>query len=819
MNNRLYVGADVSMNGNVQIRGNIISDVSMSNRLYVGADVSMNGNVQIRGNIIGDVSMNNRLYVGADTMVSNQLNIGGNLRAMNNLYTVGDASLNSRLFVGTDTTMNGNLIVKGYVSGAPSSTPTVFSLNTDPSLNNYYTFDVSYQSGNFIANTSTGSPVYDASLVNGATISSAAGTYIVGNGAVYLNKTLSQHVSLPTITLGPNGFTLATWFKSNASGQWCRIVVLSSGPGINETYLAIDTSGNLAYSSQNGAVVIYTLLYVNDNNWRHVAVSVTSSGVASIYINGIVYNSPYVGAGYPPNIATARTMNYVGKSPYAPPAGIDGYYNGYVDDVRIYNRPLSGSEINQIYNYTGISSNSLVVASDVFLNSRLYVGADVSMNGNLQIRGNIISDVSMNNRLVVVSDVSFNRRLQVAGDVSMNGNVQIGGNLIIGASTIPQSAIIGGVGSSNFTTDVSMTNRLFVGSDVSMNKRLQVAGDVSMNGNVQIRGNIIGDVSMNNRLYIGGGSTLSALSASGTPLVVQSLGATVANFIGGTGYDYQLYYYNNGSTYFGTDGGSFAGQYRYFQNNTQDKMRFYQGTAGALSLQPVAGNVGIGQTAPAYNLDVSGTGRFTGDLSLNQRLYVKNDVSMNGNVQIGGSLIIGASTIPASAIIGGGGGGSNFTTDISGQARLYIASDTSLNGNLQMGKNVAIGTTISTYALDVSGPVRSNNQFTGTAFSATSDYRIKASPISLLDPSINKLFTVNDLNPVYYYNTIAKKPDVGFIAHEMQEYLPLLVNGVKDGDEYQSVNYLGLTTILVKEIQELKKRVAELESQIGNRNM
>jgi hypothetical protein len=70
---------------------------------------------------------------------------------------------------------------------------------------------------------------------------------------------------------------------------------------------------------------------------------------------------------------------------------------------------------------------------------------------------------------------------------------------------------------------------------------------------------------------------------------------------------------------------------------------------------------------------------------------------------------------------------------------------------------------------------------------------------------------VNPLRPVNYYNNKISKLDIGFIAHEVQEYYPFLVNGVKDGEETQSLNYNGLVGILVKEIQELKKRVKQLE--------
>ena len=92
------------------------------------------------------------------------------------------------------------------------------------------------------------------------------------------------------------------------------------------------------------------------------------------------------------------------------------------------------------------------------------------------------------------------------------------------------------------------------------------------------------------------------------------------------------------------------------------------------------------------------------------------------------------------------------------------------------------------------------------AFINTSDYRIKEKVTSLSNE-----YNVDNLNPVEYYNTITNKKDIGFLAHEVQEHFPFLVNGNKDDDNYQSLNYISLIPLLVKEIHDLKKRIKILE--------
>jgi hypothetical protein len=111
----------------------------------------------------------------------------------------------------------------------------------------------------------------------------------------------------------------------------------------------------------------------------------------------------------------------------------------------------------------------------------------------------------------------------------------------------------------------------------------------------------------------------------------------------------------------------------------------------------------------------------------------------------------------------------------------------------------------STTSLTVNG----NIVATGTITSG-SDYRIKQN-IKLINLEEHN---IDDLNPSYYYNTIARYHEFGFIAHEVQEVFPFLVRGNKNDTQTQSLNYNGFIALLTREIQELKKDVKELKEQI-----
>jgi hypothetical protein len=126
------------------------------------------------------------------------------------------------------------------------------------------------------------------------------------------------------------------------------------------------------------------------------------------------------------------------------------------------------------------------------------------------------------------------------------------------------------------------------------------------------------------------------------------------------------------------------------------------------------------------------------------------------------------------------------------------------------GQNVGINTRDPIYNLDVTGTARITGNVTAGSYSNTSDYRIKENVVDLKETD----YTVDQLRPVHYFNNRSNKEDIGFIAHELQETYPFLVAGEKDGKEMQTVNYIGLIGVLVKEVQQLKKTVEHQKTTI-----
>jgi hypothetical protein len=104
---------------------------------------------------------------------------------------------------------------------------------------------------------------------------------------------------------------------------------------------------------------------------------------------------------------------------------------------------------------------------------------------------------------------------------------------------------------------------------------------------------------------------------------------------------------------------------------------------------------------------------------------------------------------------------------------------------------------------------------TGATYSTTSDYRLKQD----VTPIEDGLARVVALKPCRFAFKVEPDQRVdGFIAHEMAEVVPEAVTGVKDGANeeglpvYQAVDAGRIIPILVSAVQELARRVAELEA-------
>ena len=113
------------------------------------------------------------------------------------------------------------------------------------------------------------------------------------------------------------------------------------------------------------------------------------------------------------------------------------------------------------------------------------------------------------------------------------------------------------------------------------------------------------------------------------------------------------------------------------------------------------------------------------------------------------------------------------------------------------------------YLLDVSGNIKT------VGVMNVSDYRIKRDVVYMDDAVAREILSnqIHRMRPVMFQNTRRNNAwEYGFLAHEVQEIFPELVNGIKDTvGEYQAISYHQLFAICCEEIKSLNERITRLE--------
>ena len=145
---------------------------------------------------------------------------------------------------------------------------------------------------------------------------------------------------------GDGEFSILIWINTSSSTTQKRILSQRNG-GFQGIYkLDLLTNGKikfLTYSTTNEWIVTSSSA-VNDGNWHHLALVQKDNG-GQMYLNGSLDQTDN-SSGKVNLTSTIKT--YLGKE--GRNNSSDWYYSGKVDDLKIYNRALSASEIQTLFN-------------------------------------------------------------------------------------------------------------------------------------------------------------------------------------------------------------------------------------------------------------------------------------------------------------------------------------------------------------------------------------------------------------------------------------------------------------------------------------
>jgi len=168
-------------------------------------------------------------------------------------------------------------------------------------------------------------------------------------------------------TISTSSVSLCAWFRTiNPSQAGQGVVYNGSDNSANGYGWFINkegvSSGNI-HLLYGGIFWFDTGIKISDSNWHHGCMVINSDGHPEFLLDGIV---SYSGSSKTINLPTLYLE--IGRNDYAiGHPGTARYFNGLIDDIRVYNRALSSTEINTIYR-ANIFTRSFQV-SDVYRDS------------------------------------------------------------------------------------------------------------------------------------------------------------------------------------------------------------------------------------------------------------------------------------------------------------------------------------------------------------------------------------------------------------------------------------------------------------------
>ena len=199
---------------------------------------------------------------------------------------------------------------------------------------------------------------------NDGTLSGGTAGYTFPAGkvgkALSLIKAGSGYATIPSkVFANATNITIATWIYVTTAQNWARVfdvgvnAKLANNTATGTHYMNFvpkNDGTNLAFAISKdgyGSEQILSSTALATGTWKHVAV-VLGPGQGSLYVDGaLVLNSTTVLL-RPADLGTIDYA-YLGKSQFTN----DSYFDGQIDEFRVYSRALSAAEIKELYQFAG----------------------------------------------------------------------------------------------------------------------------------------------------------------------------------------------------------------------------------------------------------------------------------------------------------------------------------------------------------------------------------------------------------------------------------------------------------------------------------
>lgn len=165
-------------------------------------------------------------------------------------------------------------------------------------------------------------------------------SFIYSNGAQFNGS--SQYFTRAIASTVTNNFSMSAWFKPLALAN--TRYFHNGADDANGFALSMSSAG-IIRGEYHFVAFINSAVTASPGTWFFVAM-VRNAGTTQMYVNGVPSGGT---SGSAPN--TPGSYTTIGASQNA--AGTPSYFNGLVDDARLYERAITAHEVSQLY-YRGL---------------------------------------------------------------------------------------------------------------------------------------------------------------------------------------------------------------------------------------------------------------------------------------------------------------------------------------------------------------------------------------------------------------------------------------------------------------------------------
>jgi hypothetical protein len=244
---------------------------------------------------------------------------------------------------------------------------------------------------------------FDGSLTNGASIDNNAGTNQIGTGKLDLDGS-NDYVDLTSHVANFSGLsegTISAWIKTSDS-DGAIFSLNDSGDGDSGIIFYV-WNGKLTFSvvdRGNYSLDVVTNANIDDNVWHHVAITVDGSG-NKLFIDGVKQNSLtyYDGSASTQEFfSDVSRLDFMAIGAQNNDSSLANELEGFLDDVRVYDRGLSSDDISDLF-----SANSAPVQSAIEGTNVAYTENDPAIQITNAISISNVDDTNIESAVVAIT--------------------------------------------------------------------------------------------------------------------------------------------------------------------------------------------------------------------------------------------------------------------------------------------------------------------------------------------------------------------------------------------------------------------------------